>query len=200
MSASISSSAAPIQPSAAARGPCNLAMKFPLYMTGQCPHIARSGGPRRSYLAPLTPGLGLTIIRGLRELHTYQLPLDLVRERPPERPVAIARPDAVAVAARWFQENFKGDVFYAVKANPSPWVIKALVENGVTSFDVASYQTYRIGLQVITYLIFLWSYVQYIHIDHRDGNVLITDSAYKLFGYDSFFLQVAAYYIADGAE
>ena len=69
-----------------------------------------------------------------------------------------------------------------------------------TSFDVASYQTYRIGLQVITYLIFLWSYVQYIHIDHRDGNVLITDSAYKLFGYDSFFLQVAAYYIADGAE
>jgi ornithine decarboxylase len=44
----------------------------------------------------------------------------------------------VAVAARWFQENFKGDVFYAVKANPSPWVIEALVANGVTSFDVAS--------------------------------------------------------------
>jgi len=44
----------------------------------------------------------------------------------------------VAVAARWFQENFKGDVFYAVKANPSPWVIETLVANGVTSFDVAS--------------------------------------------------------------
>lgn len=44
----------------------------------------------------------------------------------------------MAVAARWFQENFKGDVFYAVKANPSPWVIKALAEQGVTSFDVAS--------------------------------------------------------------
>jgi ornithine decarboxylase len=44
----------------------------------------------------------------------------------------------VAVAARWFQENFKGDVFYAVKANPSPWVIRALVEKGVNSFDVAS--------------------------------------------------------------
>jgi ornithine decarboxylase len=44
----------------------------------------------------------------------------------------------VAVAARWFQDNFKGDVFYAVKANPSPWVIKALVEKGVMSFDVAS--------------------------------------------------------------
>jgi ornithine decarboxylase len=44
----------------------------------------------------------------------------------------------VAVAARWFQENFKGDVLYAVKANPSPWVIRTLVDNGVTGFDVAS--------------------------------------------------------------
>lgn len=44
----------------------------------------------------------------------------------------------MAAAARWFQDNFKGDVFYAVKANPSPWVIETLVANGVTSFDVAS--------------------------------------------------------------
>ena len=71
-------------------------------------------------------------------MHTYHTPLDLVRDRLPERPVALARPDAVAAAARWFQENFKGDVFYAVKANPSPWVIEALAKNGVASFDVAS--------------------------------------------------------------
>jgi ornithine decarboxylase len=71
-------------------------------------------------------------------LHTYHTPLDLVRDRSPERPVALARPDAVATAARWFQDNFKGDVFYAVKANPSPWVIETLAANGVTSFDVAS--------------------------------------------------------------
>ncbi|MDO8802777.1 type III PLP-dependent enzyme [Phenylobacterium sp.] len=71
-------------------------------------------------------------------MHTYHTPLDLVRQRSPERPVAIARPDAVATAARWFQENFRGDVFYAVKANPSPWVIETLAANGVTSFDVAS--------------------------------------------------------------
>jgi ornithine decarboxylase len=44
----------------------------------------------------------------------------------------------VAVAARWFQANFKGDVFYAVKANPSPWVIETLAKAGVRSFDVAS--------------------------------------------------------------
>ncbi|WP_297696102.1 type III PLP-dependent enzyme [Phenylobacterium sp.] len=71
-------------------------------------------------------------------MHRYHTPLDLVRERSPERPVALARPDAVAAAARWFQENFEGDVYYAVKANPSPWVIKTLARNGVTAFDVAS--------------------------------------------------------------
>jgi ornithine decarboxylase len=48
------------------------------------------------------------------------------------------RPDAVALAARWFQEHFKGDVLYAVKANPSAWVIKTLADNGVRAFDVAS--------------------------------------------------------------
>jgi ornithine decarboxylase len=71
-------------------------------------------------------------------VHKYHTPLDLVRERSPERPVAFARPGVVAVAARWFQDNFQGDVFYAVKANPSPWVIETLAENGVASFDVAS--------------------------------------------------------------
>ena len=76
--------------------------------------------------------------RGLRELDTYHNSLDLVRDRSPERPVALVRPDAAAVAAHWFQDKFKGDVFYAVKANPSPWVIETLVKAGVTSFDVAS--------------------------------------------------------------
>jgi ornithine decarboxylase len=71
-------------------------------------------------------------------LRTYHKPLDLVRERSPERPVALVRPAAVAVAARWFQTEFKGDVFYAVKANPSPWVIRELTGAGVNSFDVAS--------------------------------------------------------------
>ncbi|HTX50686.1 MAG TPA: type III PLP-dependent enzyme [Caulobacteraceae bacterium] len=69
---------------------------------------------------------------------SYHTPLDLVRERSPERPVALVRPDTVALAARWFQDNFKGDVLYAVKANPSPWVIQTLARNGVAAFDVAS--------------------------------------------------------------
>ena len=69
---------------------------------------------------------------------TYHTPLDLVRERSPERPVALVRRGAVAVAARWFQDNLKADVLYAVKANPSAWVIQALHAQGVAGFDVAS--------------------------------------------------------------
>ena len=71
-------------------------------------------------------------------MHTYHEPLDLVRERSPERPVALVRPDVLAVAGRWFQDNFKGDVLYAVKANPSPWVIRDLFAQGINRFDVAS--------------------------------------------------------------
>jgi ornithine decarboxylase len=71
-------------------------------------------------------------------LHTYHSPLDLVRERSPELPVALVRQGALAVAARWFRKNFSGDVHYAVKANPSPWAIRALAAEGIDAFDVAS--------------------------------------------------------------
>ncbi len=44
----------------------------------------------------------------------------------------------MAVAARWFQDKLQGEVFYAVKANPSLWVIETLWKVGLRSFDVAS--------------------------------------------------------------
>jgi ornithine decarboxylase len=44
----------------------------------------------------------------------------------------------VSLAASWFQENFPGEVLYAVKANPSPWVLDAVYAAGVRWFDVAS--------------------------------------------------------------
>ncbi len=69
---------------------------------------------------------------------TYQSALDLVRKQLPERPVALVRKRPVSTAAHWFQANFKGDIFYAVKANPSAWVIETLWDSGVRSFDVAS--------------------------------------------------------------
>ncbi|HCK82966.1 MAG TPA: decarboxylase [Hyphomonadaceae bacterium] len=65
-------------------------------------------------------------------------PLDLLARQAPDGPVAIARPHRVAAAARWFTSHFPGEVLYAVKANPSPWVLDALWKNGVKGFDVAS--------------------------------------------------------------
>jgi ornithine decarboxylase len=65
-------------------------------------------------------------------------PLDLTAREAPEGPVAIARPHRVAAAAQWFRANFPGEVFYAVKANPSEWVLDALWANGIKNFDVAS--------------------------------------------------------------
>jgi ornithine decarboxylase len=44
----------------------------------------------------------------------------------------------VSVAAAWFRDNFPGEVLYAVKANPSPWVLDALWAAGQRWFDVAS--------------------------------------------------------------
>lgn len=65
-------------------------------------------------------------------------PLELATQTGHEGPVAIARPHRVAAAAEWFRTNFPGEVFYAVKANPSPWVLDALWANGIKNFDVAS--------------------------------------------------------------
>jgi ornithine decarboxylase len=68
----------------------------------------------------------------------YSTALDLVRKQSPDFPVAIVRRGSVAIAAQWFQAHFKGQSFYAVKANPQPWVIHTLWESGLKQFDVAS--------------------------------------------------------------
>jgi ornithine decarboxylase len=63
---------------------------------------------------------------------------ELLRDHRPDRPVLALRPHAALRAARWFIANFPGRVLYAAKANDSQTIIDALVEGGVTSFDVAS--------------------------------------------------------------
>ena len=61
-----------------------------------------------------------------------------VAAKNPERPVIAARPHAAARAARWFIDNFPGDVAYAYKANSSVFFIGALYGAGIRHFDVAS--------------------------------------------------------------
>lgn len=68
----------------------------------------------------------------------YPSPAELVRELLPDVPVACFRPDAVETAASWFLHNFPGKILYALKANPSPLVVDALIGAGITAFDAAS--------------------------------------------------------------
>src|SRR5439155_10643310 len=56
----------------------------------------------------------------------------------PVQPVTLLRPHAARRAARFFVERFPGRSLYAVKANPSPDLLRILSDAGVTHYDVAS--------------------------------------------------------------
>lgn len=62
----------------------------------------------------------------------------------PVQPVTLIRPHAAARAARFFVEKFPGRAMYAVKANPSPDLLRVLFENGITQYDVASIAEVRL--------------------------------------------------------
>lgn len=54
------------------------------------------------------------------------------------------RPHAAARAARFFAEKFPGKSLYAVKANPSPELLRVLWLAGITHYDVASIAEVRL--------------------------------------------------------
>ena len=62
----------------------------------------------------------------------------------PDEPVICNRPHAAHRAARWFVERFPGTTLYAVKANPSPDLLRVLWNAGVTHYDVASLAEVRL--------------------------------------------------------
>ncbi|MEH3037105.1 MAG: type III PLP-dependent enzyme [Sphingomonas adhaesiva] len=72
-----------------------------------------------------------------------------IAARRPVQPVTIVRPHAAARAARFFTEKFPGRSMYAVKANPSPELIRILYDNGVTTFDVASIAEVRLVARAV---------------------------------------------------
>jgi len=75
---------------------------------------------------------------GSLELHNYPDAAAVVRALAPDEPVVINRPHAAARAAKFFVEKFPGKSLYAVKANPSPELLRVLWDAGVTHYDVAS--------------------------------------------------------------
>jgi ornithine decarboxylase len=77
-------------------------------------------------------------------LYIYPDARSVVRDLAPDEPVILNRPHAAARAARFFVEKFPGKSLYAVKANPSPELVKILWDNGITHFDVASIAEVRL--------------------------------------------------------
>ena len=81
---------------------------------------------------------------GSLELHQYPDALSVVRALAPDEPVILNRPHAAARAARFFVEKFPGQSLYAVKANPSPDLLRVLWDSGITHYDVASIAEVRL--------------------------------------------------------
>ena len=63
---------------------------------------------------------------------------ELVNQLKPTEPVYCIRTKSIQLASKFFQSKFPGKVLYAVKTNPHPIVLKALLESGITNYDVAS--------------------------------------------------------------
>ena len=63
---------------------------------------------------------------------------ELISQLKPERPVYCIRKNSIHIASKTFQNKFPGKILYAVKTNPHPDVLKAIVESGIQNFDVAS--------------------------------------------------------------
>lgn len=82
-------------------------------------------------------------------MHIYPDAPAVVRALSPDEPVILNRPHAAARAARFFVEKFPGKSLYAVKANPSPELLKVLWDSGVTHFDVASIAEVRLVRSVL---------------------------------------------------
>jgi ornithine decarboxylase len=73
---------------------------------------------------------------------------DIAKQRPVQ-PVTLVRPHAAKRAARFFVEKFPGRSLYAVKANPSPDLLRILWDSGVTHYDVASIAEVRLVAQTL---------------------------------------------------
>lgn len=82
-------------------------------------------------------------------MHIYPDAAAVVRDLAPDEPVILNRPQAAARAARFFVEKFPGKSLYAVKANPSPELLKILFDNGITHFDVASIAEVRLTREAV---------------------------------------------------
>ena len=72
-----------------------------------------------------------------------------IAKQRPVQPVTLLRPHAARRAARFFVEKFPGRSLYAVKANPSPDLLRVLWDSGITHYDVASIGEVRLVAETL---------------------------------------------------
>lgn len=82
-------------------------------------------------------------------MHKHPSALGVATALKPAAPVTLIRPQAAARAARFFAEKFPGRSLYAVKANPSPALLRTLWDSGITHYDVASIAEVRLVAEVL---------------------------------------------------
>ncbi|MBU1464532.1 MAG: type III PLP-dependent enzyme, partial [Alphaproteobacteria bacterium] len=82
-------------------------------------------------------------------MHKHPSALGVATTLTPAAPVTLIRPQAAARAARFFVEKFPGRSLYAVKANPSPDLLRTLWDNGISHFDVASIAEVRLVAETL---------------------------------------------------
>lgn len=63
---------------------------------------------------------------------------ELVMRQLPAKPLYVLYPEIIKARAKAFLDAFPGTPLYAVKTNPDPCAIQALIQGGVNAFDVAS--------------------------------------------------------------
>ncbi len=63
---------------------------------------------------------------------------ELINTLKPNNPVYCIRPDSIKASTKFFKSKFPGKVLYAVKTNPHEFVLKNIINNGLTNFDAAS--------------------------------------------------------------
>ena len=104
----------------------------------------------------------------------------LVNELKPTYPVYCIRLKSIKKATKFFKENFPGKTLYAVKTNPNPTVIKQIIANGITDFDVASINEIQLIKKINS--------KANLYFMHTIKNKESISSAYKQYGVRDFAL------------
>ena len=82
-------------------------------------------------------------------MHEHHSAVSVAGLLKPVEPVTLVRPHAARRAAEFFVSRFPGKSFYAVKANPSPDLLRELWAGGIRCFDVASLPEVRLVCETL---------------------------------------------------